>query len=73
MSILGLLPFYWYELKPANIRSTCQKRIITERLYTTSSFERELLKGDMNKINEYEREKSNHEYNNCIHESRLAN
>ena len=70
--LIVLFVFYWYEIRPAHIRSMCQKRIISERLYATSTFERDLLKGDMNKINAYEREKTTHEYTNCIHEQGIA-
>jgi len=61
--------FYWYEIRPSNIRKTCEKYVFDNMLWQTSTHERERLGNDMNKINEKEREKQTFYYTECLHES----
>lgn len=58
--------FYWYELRPVNIRVECKKYVESNRLWEVQPAEREFLGGDINKINAAEREKTNFWYKDCL-------
>lgn len=68
--ILGIA-FYWYEIRPAQIRTRCNKKVMNEGYALTSEAERELLGNDMNKINEFERKKGEYWYIYCLHDNGL--
>ena len=63
--------FYWYEIRPANIRSKCNKKVLMERQYSTTKFEKDQLGGDMNRINKVEREKTDFWYKDCLRDNGL--
>jgi len=68
--ILGIA-FIWYEVRPARIRASCNEKVLNDELYSTSKAERELLGGDMNKINKMEREKTDFWYKDCLRDNGL--
>lgn len=68
-----IFAFGWFELRPVSIRANCENQTLENGLTRTSTIEREQLKGDMNRINSYEREKSVYYYQKCLHENGLAN
>lgn len=74
--IVGLIvigiAFYWFEVRPTQIRKKCDEKVLTESLYSVSQAEREKLRRDMNKINALEREKSTFWYEQCLHENGIS-
>lgn len=69
--IFSIFLFYWLELRPSNIRRGCKQHIMDNQTTTISNVERELLGGDMNKINRAEREKSDFWYKDCLNSKGL--
>ncbi len=72
--VLALGAFYWYELRPANIRAECKKYLLSGsglELTLTNDAEKEALGGDINKINRAEQEKSDYWYKDCLNERGL--
>lgn len=68
--ILGIA-FYWYELRPFQIRSECNNKVLNNRLYHATDAEVNDLQGDMVKINSLEREKSDFYYKDCLRDNGL--
>ena len=60
--------FYWFQLRPSNIRKQCNERVLKEQEYSTSKAEREQLNNEMVKINAVEREKADFFYKDCLHQ-----
>jgi hypothetical protein len=67
-----IVVFYWFEIRPASIRSGCKDKVQSQKLYEISDLERESLGNDMDKINRAEREKSEWWYKDCINGEGLA-
>ncbi|MEI6326805.1 MAG: hypothetical protein WCO78_01650 [Candidatus Roizmanbacteria bacterium] len=63
--ILGIA-FYWYELRPAQIRTWCINKVSVDKLYRTTEAESKELQGNMVKINTLERDKSDFWYKDCL-------
>lgn len=72
IALISVGLFYWYEIRPSNIRKSCENYVLDNRLWQTSAQERDLLGNDMNKINEKEREKSTFHYSECLHRSGIS-
>ena len=64
--ILLLGAFYWYGIRPANIRIKCKGSVSDSRIDLTSEIEKDELGQNMNKINAAEREKSDFWYKDCL-------
>ncbi|MDO8610646.1 MAG: hypothetical protein Q7R95_08935 [bacterium] len=70
--IILAVAFYWYGIRPAQIRKNCHKKVWDDpSLVLTTNFERNQLGGDMNKINKAEREKADYWYKDCLNENGL--
>ena len=69
--VLGFL-FYWFQVRPSMIRSSCSNDVLMNQKYATTKLEKEQLGGDMNKINAVEREKSDFAYKECLHEKGIS-
>lgn len=46
--------FYWFQIRPANIRKEYNDHVLSNGLYRVSNEERDELGGDMQKINKEE-------------------
>ncbi len=65
--------FYWFQLRPSNIRKECKKYVSESRLDLTSDIEKEELGNDMIKINKAEQEKADFWYKDCLNSKGLIN
>jgi len=64
--------FFWFEVRPSQIRKNCYETMVNDGWALTGKAERERLGWDMNKINAVEREKGDFWYNDCLHEHGLT-
>jgi hypothetical protein len=69
--LLVIGAFYWFELRPASIRTECKKYVSDSHLDLTSDAEKTALGLDMNKINKAEQEKSDFWFKDCLNERGL--
>lgn len=58
--------FFWFEIRPVNIRKECYDYVISNGLYETSNEERDEMGRDMPKINKEEEIRYKLHYENCL-------
>ena len=69
ITLVGL--FYWFQIRPSNIRKECHEYVLMNGLYETSNEERDELGRDWQKINKEEEIRTALHYQKCLGEHGL--